>query len=582
MTSAYKCPNLDNCATADKGVIIEIPPGERPYCPDCGSRLIATVARGGTGLNTELPTWVPIAVIALALAAVALGAYLYLLPDAPVLAACKPPQVLDAASGRCVEPAAPALARAAAPRCGAGEVYNPDSGRCATPAPSCQPPAVLDPATGTCAAPAPAPRATPEGSALLRFHGSNTIGGKLLPALAEEFLRRSGYAVVQRRPGGREDELFVVGETNGEKTYIEIEAHGSKTAFEDLKDGRCDIGMASRPIKPEEKKALAALGDLGSTASEHVLALDGIAVIVHPANPVKNLTLAQLADIFGGAVTDWAQVGGRAGPVAVYARDEKSGTWDFFNDAVLKRAKRTLVAGARRFEDSRALSEAVGGDPAGIGFIGLNYVGANKVLGLADSGVEARKPSLLTIKTEDYLLSRRLFLYTAERPANPNVWKFIDFAVGAEAQPVIKSTGLVNMDLTPLAQTEGDDPRGQSARWRKLTAGAAELPTRFRFTANSNELDTRANRDIGRIVYLLAQPEYAGKKVVLIGFADSSGAAAVNAKLALGRAEIVRKALAEEGIKAAAVEGVGAEAFVAPNDTEEQRGKNRRVEVWVK
>jgi phosphate transport system substrate-binding protein len=418
---------------------------------------------------------------------------------------------------------------------------------------------------------------------LLRFHGSNTIGGKLLPALAEAYMSQAGYANIHAVPGPKEDESFIVGEQNGAQKQIEIQAHGSKTAFEDLKNGSCDIGMSSRPIKPEERQALLpVLGDLTSSASEHVLALDGIAVIVHPANLVRTLTLAQLADIFSGAVTDWSQVGGRAGTIVVYARDEKSGTWDFFNEMVLKKYHKSLAASARRFENSEMLSGVVGGDPGGIGFIGLNYVGSNKVVGLADTGVEARKPSLLTIKTEDYMLARRLFLYTAEKPSNPEVFKFIQYAVGPSAQPVVASTGLVNLDVTPLRQVDSDDPRKQSERWTKLTTGAVEIPTRFRFRANSDELDNRAQRDIGRIVYLLSQGGYLGKEVILIGFADKSGSALRNVELSQSRADIVKKMLAEEGVAVRASVGVGATAFVAPNDTEEQREKNRRVEVWVK
>ena len=427
------------------------------------------------------------------------------------------------------------------------------------------------------------PTPLPTVTTLLRFHGSNTIGGKLLPALAEAFLKQEGYTQVHKEDGAKEDESFIIGERGGKSEQIEIQAHGTKTAFEDLQSGLCDIGMASQKINQEERdRLLPILGDLTSSASEHVLALDGIAIIIHPSNPVRTLTLSQLADIFSGTITDWSQVGGRAGTIGIYARDDKSGTYGFFRDAVLKTHNTNLSAHAQRFDDSAKLSESVGSDTAGIGFIGLNYVGANKVIGLADNGVEALKPNLLTIKTEDYMLSRRLYLYTAEKPSNPNVFKFIEFAVGATAQPVVASTGLANLDVTPLLMTESNDLRKQSTRWKKLTAAAVEIPTRFRFHTNSDELDNRANRDIGRIVYLLTQSAYQGKEVVLIGFADNVGSPDLNKILAQKRADIVKNVLAEEGITVRDAEGIGAEAFVAPNDTDENRQKNRRVEIWVK
>ena len=440
----------------------------------------------------------------------------------------------------------------------------------------------MDPATQTCTARTPPPET------ILRFHGSNTIGGKLLPNLAEAFLRQEGYANVHRVDGAKEEEGFIVGERNGFPKQIEIQAHGSKTAFAGLQSGLADIGMASRPIKKEERQILLPiLGDLTSNASEHVVALDGIAVIVHPSNPVKSLTLAQLADIFSGTVTNWSAVGGPAGTIAINARDNKSGTWDFFNEAVLMKRDKTLAATAQRFEDSKKLSESVGSDPLGIGFIGLNYVGSNKVVALADTGVDARRPTLNTVRTEDYLLARRLFLYTAESPTNPNVFKFIEFALSDAGQSVVENTGLVPVGVIRIDQgprpPDGIEPRNRSARWRALTDKAtAEIPTRFRFRSGTSELDTRANRDIGRVTSFLESGQYRGRSLMLIGFADAKGSHNLNCRLSKDRADIVGRELAAEGLSIDKVVGLCEEAPVASNDTPEGREKNRRVEVWVK
>ena len=432
----------------------------------------------------------------------------------------------------------------------------------------------------------PPPLIPQAATTLLRVHGSNTIGGKLLPALATAFLQQEGYTNVHKKEGTKEDESFIVGERNGNREQIEIQAHGSSTAFKDLKDGLCDIGMSSRKIKSEEQQELApTLGDHASNASEHVLALDGIALIVHQSNTIKTLSVAQVADIFSGALTDWSQLSGREGPITVYARDDKSGTYDFFKDTVLNPHGKSLAANAQRFEDSQKLSDAVSNDPDGIGFIGLNYVGTNKVIALSDTGVDARKPSLLTVKTEDYRLSRRLYLYSAEKPTNPNVYKFIEFAVGSnDGQQVVASTGLINLDPTPAAidRRDPNDVRNRSTRWRSLTKGATEIATRFRFSGVSEDLDTRANRDIERIVNLLSHPPYSGKEVILIGFTDASGSPEYNKMLSQSRADIMKKTLNKMGVKVQSAVGLGAEAFVAPNGTHENNVKNRRVEVWVK
>ena len=520
MATLYKCPNIGNCDKADNSEIISIPTGSPPNCPECRANLIAAKVQASTsGSNFAI-----LGGIIFILLLIGTGVWLF--------------------------------------------IKNTGDN-------STSPPIIPQVSTPKLSA-----------TTLLSFHGSNTIGGKLLPALAEAFLKQEGYVNVHKMPGPKEDESFIVGEQSGAEKQIEIQAHGSKTAFEDLKAGLCDIGMASRKIKAEERQSLLPLGDLTSNASEHVLALDGIALIVNPSNPIRTLSISQVADIFSGTLTDWSQVGGKAGTIAIYARDEKSGTYDFFKESVLKTHGKNLAATAQRFEDSTKLSDSVSGDPEGIGFIGLNYIGSNKVIALSDTGVEARKPSLLTIKTEDYILSRRLFLYTPEKPTNPLVHKFIEFAVSPEAQPVVEKIGLVNMDLTPLPKSTEDqknDPRSKSSTWRSLTVQATdEIPTRFRFRTGSSELDTRANRDIGRIVGVIEQQKYKGKSLLLIGFADTSGTKALNCRLSQERAEKIKSELEVEGLNINQVVGLCDEAPVAPNDTPENKEKNRRVEVWVR
>jgi phosphate transport system substrate-binding protein len=179
-----------------------------------------------------------------------------------------------------------------------------------------------------------------------------------MPSLAEKYLKEQGATDVRRIPG-KIDETVVQGVLPGDSSpkSIEIEAHGSATAFTDLAQSKCDVGMASRKIKPEEAAALSGLGDMTSPASEHVLGLDGIAVIVSPANPIQSLTKDQLSSIFSGAVTNWNQMLVPRRAIHVYARDSKSGTYDTFKTLVLGTGN--LVSSAIRIEDSRELSDKV-------------------------------------------------------------------------------------------------------------------------------------------------------------------------------------------------------------------------------
>ena len=181
-------------------------------------------------------------------------------------------------------------------------------------------------AIDTHAAALPAPT---DGSPALRILGSNTIGAQLGPALVKGLLAQQGAQAVQEQPGPNPNEMRLIARLpSGQDVSIDIAAHGSSTGFVALKDGLADVAASSRPIKNNEATDLAALGDLRSHEAEQVIAIDGVAVILHPGNPLRELSTAQLAKIFSGEIRDWEQLGGPSGPIHLYARDQQSGTYD--------------------------------------------------------------------------------------------------------------------------------------------------------------------------------------------------------------------------------------------------------------
>jgi phosphate transport system substrate-binding protein len=421
--------------------------------------------------------------------------------------------------------------------------------------------------------PAPTPART-----IARLHGSNTIGAELAPALAEAFLRRrTGAATVVRRRTAA-DEL-VVEARQGERPVeqIEVFAHGSATAFEDLAAGKCDIGMSSRRIHDDEVTKLGALGNLASAASEHVIALDGIAVIVNPTNPVSSLTKAQIAQIFSGAIRSWSEVGGADRPIAVFARDDKSGTYDTFRTLVL--GSTALVSGAARIESSEALSDAVAGDERAIGFIGLPYVRSAKAVMVKDAGSVPLLPSPMTVSTESYPLARRLYLYVPLGAAETSR-DFLDFALSEDGQRVVQSAGFV--DLRPECDPNAAACTGCSAAYRDAVRDACRLSIDFRFDRGSTQLDTRALRDLQRIVALMGRPANSERSLLLFGFSDGKGPRPDNLALSDQRAGIVASQLRARGLHVAVARGLGPDMPVADDATEEGRERNRRVEVWLR
>jgi phosphate transport system substrate-binding protein len=412
---------------------------------------------------------------------------------------------------------------------------------------------------------------------LLRLHGSNTIGAELAPALAEAFLRRRTGATVAVRRLAPDQVLVEARQEARVLEAIEIEARGSATAFEDLGAGLCDVGMSSRRIHDDEATKLARLGELTSAASEYVVALGGIAIIVNPANPVSSLAKARIADIFAGEVRRWSDVGGRDEPIVVHARDDRSGTYDTFKHLLL--AGRPLLADAKRHESSEELSDAVAADVGAIGFIGLPYVRSAKAVMVQEEGSVALLPSPMTVSTEDYPLTRRLYLYLP-RAAPVAARDFVDFAQSEEGQTVVHDAGFV--DLRPECDPKAAQGGGGGAPYRELLAGACRISTDFRFQSGSAQLDTRALRDLQRVTATMDRPEFSAKSIVLLGFADAHGTRAANIALSQERAGVVARQLRARGLHVAVERGWGAEMPVSDNATEEGRERNRRVEVWVR
>lgn len=511
------------------------------------------------------------------------------LPESCRLAASGQPQALDASGGRCSECGATLMAPAGAPRSaspvrwllpllalallvGAALWWWLQRAPTAAAAPA-------TPATPTVVVSAPAAGVADGGSPVVRLHGSNTVGAALAPALVRAFLTREGYTSVERQPGANAEESVLTGSRpDGTRLRVELKAHGTATAFQSLAVGTADIGMASRAIKPEELTATATLGDLSAEGSEYVIALDGVAVIVHPSNPLQHLSIAQIRDLFSGRVTDWAAVGGPAGPVMVYARDDKSGTWDTFRALVLD--KQPLLAAARRHEDSRALSDAVAADPQAIGFVGLPYARQAKTLAVADGGANALRPSRFTVATEDYALSRRLYFYVA-RNAPPLVRKLADFAISDEAQKIAQTEGYIGQIPEADEGVGAVAAEALPAEYTRLTRGARRLAVNLRFKPGVDQLDNKALRDMARITRLLENRLGPSQHLMLLGFSDGQGDPCANLMISVQRAQSVARDLGTYGLKAAAVQGYGAAAPVATNDTPSGRERNRRVEVWL-
>jgi phosphate transport system substrate-binding protein len=420
---------------------------------------------------------------------------------------------------------------------------------------------------------------TPESDPVLRIQGSNTIGAALGPALVEGLMREQGLLKIHSEAPDKANELRVIGETvQGRRVAVDIAAHGSSTGFTALKTATADLAASSRPIKDSERADLAHLGDFKSPGAEQVIAIDGLAIILHPQNPLSELNTEQLARIFSGEAKTWEELGGTGGTIHLYARDDQSGTYDTFKELVLSRRGKTLSSAAKRFESSEQLSDAVSLDPQGIGFIGLPYVRQAKAVAIADGQSQAMLPLNSLIATEDYPLSRRLFFYLP--PNGKNLWAeaLVAFAQSSKGQSIVAANGFIAQTVQAMTVTPNAlMPEGYQA----LSRHAQRLTVNFRFEEGSATLDNKARQDLSRVLDYIKQRDKINRQVTLVGFGDAKSDPARADLLSKLRAMAVRRELVKSGVVFREIRGFGAEMPVAANSADEGRIKNRRVEVWV-
>lgn len=419
----------------------------------------------------------------------------------------------------------------------------------------------------------------PETGPALRIQGSNTIGAELGPALVEGLLQEQGLVKIHRETPDTANEQRIVGQTaQGQRVVIEVAAHGSSTGFTALKNASADLAASSREIKDSELLALQSLGDLKSPAAEQVIAIDGLAIILNPANPLEQLNTEQLARIFAGEVKTWEELGGRGGAIHLYARDDQSGTYDTFKELVLSRRGKSLSSAAKRFESSEQLSDAVSADAQGIGFIGLPYVRQAKAVAIADGASQAMLPLNSLIATEDYPLSRRLFFYLPPDSRNPWVQALAAFAQSPQGQAIVAASGFVSQTVQAMSVAPNAlMPEG----YQSLSRHAQRLTVNFRFAEGSASLDNKARQDLARVLDYIKRNGKTERAVTLVGFGDLKDDPARADLLSKLRAMAVRRELVRNGVVMREVRGFGALMPVATNSADEGRIKNRRVEVWV-
>lgn len=252
--------------------------------------------------------------------------------------------------------------------------------------------------------------ATAASAQKLVIKGSDTLGAKLVPMLAEQY------------------------KATHPRITFEIAAEGSSTGIAAIISGTADIGMSSRRAKSTEVSAAASKG---VTLKPTIVAFDGIALIVNEKNPIAKLSLRQVEQIFTGDVSDWSGVGGKSGKISVYTRNTSSGTYQDWRDLAMK--KRDYAKSSQKMAGNEQIASEVARNPNGIGYVGLAYANAPGTKVVAIGGV---LPSKQTVQNKQYPYARPTFYYTNGEPTGEAA-RFIEFTLGDVGQRIAENIGFV-------------------------------------------------------------------------------------------------------------------------------------------
>jgi phosphate transport system substrate-binding protein len=226
---------------------------------------------------------------------------------------------------------------------------------------------------------------------------------------------------------------------------ISVTGGGSGTGLAALINGTVDIANASRKIKDEE---IAQAQKNGIQPVEHIIARDAIAVIVNPGNPVSELTLQQISDIYSGKIVNWKEVGGDDRPIVRLSRETNSGTHVYFLETVLRLGKKddkTLFSmDTLLLPSSEGIISEVRDNPNAIGYDGLGYVPKDlKMIAIVKlAGEPYVLPSVETVNDKTYPIARDLYMYTAGEPAGI-IKDYLDWILSPEAQEIVLQLGFV-------------------------------------------------------------------------------------------------------------------------------------------
>ena len=446
-----------------------------------------------------------------------------------------------------------------------------------TPAQSLTEPALPWPqAVPVVAAQATPPKSPAPTTVLLRIASSDPVASKLAGRLASGYLAMIGNSGIDSEADGPDRTLNVFGLQAGQRELIKIATPPAEDLFASLARGAADMAISFRAHAAMQTGGTQAAKPMTTRGTDVVVAVQGLGVVVSRSNPVTALTTDQLRGVLAGRIVNWSDLRGPNAPINLHLTETRAGFEDDFQAMLLLRG--STVREATRLATEAELTSAVADDPGGIGLIMAGNAGRARLLAVGKEGVPPVLPSNMALATEEYPLTRRLYLLPGRDGSNAFVRRFMGYVMSPAGQSAVEAAGFA---ILPLKAERIPTPEVGSDRLRQLLIDSTRVSAELRFYPGSVQLDTRSVRELERLVTFLRAERVSGERVILAGFTDNFGPPAANMAVSQRRAESITAALARYGIVPGEAIGFGSELPIGDNTTADGRERNRRVEVYL-
>ena len=438
----------------------------------------------------------------------------------------------------------------------------------------------------------------------IRFSGAPQLGEVILAPLIEGFARDRDWAMA-RVDSGPGVFTYSLQQRDGSAEIGQFSFHltNSTEGLADLLANEADIALTTRPLTATELALArdAGLGRLDAPGRSDIIALDAAVPVVAPDQPVRALSIEDLAQVFSGEVTNWAAFGGDDAPITLHLGAETSGVAQGFIDMVLTASGRVMAPGVVRHATDAGLLAAIIADPNALGVLTFGSFGDAQPLILRGTCGLPAPLRADTIRTQDYPLTLPLFIYRPMRRLPPLGADFIAWLRTSEAQLILRRAGVLGQEAVPIPlDAQGDRfaaaitaagpdvTLGELQRLVRVLRPQVRLSPTFRFDPGSTRLDAPSRSNLLHLAQTIRDGRYAGQSLMLVGFSDGRGPALANRDLSSARAEAVKRELL--GVLGGALpdtvkletEAFGEALPMGCDDSLWGQQTNRRVELWVR